>query len=316
MFYCLITKKTKNINIYKDGIHWTSISLIPSLTFLYLSRASKIIKSNNIHWVVGFSDIYYGIIAQFLAKKFNIKCLIDSYDNYESYISWLYPLHFVWRYSLRKADLVTVAGESLAMLQSDLGLQNDPVIVPMSADPQFKPADKFKSRKKLGLPMNKLLIGYFGTIHKSRGTDILIDLIDKISINNNLCFVLSGQSKNPVPNKPNTIWLGYLKDSHMPSAINSMDIVLIVNQHSKFGDYSFPVKLYEALNCEKPVIAAATKSISWILSEHPEMLASPRDVDSFQKKIAEQIEQETIYKIKSTWELSCDIFENALIEHL
>ena len=308
-------KKTKSISIYKDGIYWTSISIYPSLIINYLLCAKKTIKTHNIQWIVGFSDTYYGIIAQKLAKVFGIKCAIDSYDNYESYIPWLYPLHLIWRHSLKKADLVIVAGQSLADLQSSLGLRKEPVIVPMSADPKFIPADKYKSRKKLGLPINKTLVGYFGTLHRSRGTDILIKLIAQMSNCNDILFVLSSQSKNPIPNSTNTIWLGYLDDSSMPVLINSMDVALIINQQSKFGDYSYPVKLYEALNCKIPVVATDTKSVRWILSECPEMLIRTRDINSYRNKIFEMADEKNKCNIKSSWEVSCNALENALNQH-
>ena len=174
-------KNEPKISLEKDGINWTSISLIKHGPFAYVREAEKIIKQIKPDWIVGFSDTYYGILAQKLGTKFNIPSLIDAYDNYESYIPWLKPLHALWRRSLSKATLVTAAGPSLVDLLGRFRPGKPTEIIPMAADPIFQPMDKIECRQKLGLPVDKKLIGYSGsTIHASRGIDILFKAFDSL----------------------------------------------------------------------------------------------------------------------------------------
>ncbi|MFI5071575.1 MAG: glycosyltransferase, partial [Terriglobales bacterium] len=65
-------------------------------------------------WVIGVSDIYYGWLAQKLARSTGARLAIDAYDNYEAYMPWNLPLHALWRRSIHAADLVTAAGPQLA----------------------------------------------------------------------------------------------------------------------------------------------------------------------------------------------------------
>ena len=102
-------KNEPRISKDKGGINWHSISLIRHGPLAYVRQAEKIIKQIRPDWIVGFSDIYYGILAQKLGTKYNIHSLIDAYDNFESYIPWLKPLHALWRKSLSRATLVTAA---------------------------------------------------------------------------------------------------------------------------------------------------------------------------------------------------------------
>ena len=303
---------SETIEIYRDGIHWYSISLFPFVLIAYYKFASKIIEINSIDWVVGLSDTYFGIMAQKLATKFNIKSIIDAYDNYESYISWFYPLHYLWRNSLNNCDLVTVAGPQLADLYKENGIKTKSLIVPMSADPEFIPLNKNESRKKLNLPLNRKIVGYCGSLSKSRGIKILFELISEMSADENCIFVLSGKSDKNVTYPKNVIWLGYIDDELMPTLVNSLDIMLVLNLPSKFGNYSYPAKLYEAMNCRIPVVAGKTKSVEWILREFPEMLASAGNIKSYLSGININLKNNNVKNFNSSWETSCEILENEL----
>jgi len=135
-------KNEPKISHQKDEIHWASLSLLKHGPFAYSRNAEKITNQINPDWIVGFSDTYYGILAQRLGSKLHIPSLIDAYDNYESYIPWLKPLHYQWRSSLVKATLVTAAGPSLADLLGNSRPGKPTEIIPMAADPIFQPLDK------------------------------------------------------------------------------------------------------------------------------------------------------------------------------
>ena len=44
-----------------------------------------------------------------------------------------------------------------------------------------------------------------------------------------------------------------------------------------FGDYSYPIKLYEAMACGRPVVASRTASTAWVLRDFPDRLVPPGD---------------------------------------
>jgi len=237
-------KNDPKIAIARDGINWTSLSLLKHGLFAYLRETEKIIKQIKPNWVVGFSDTYYGILAQRFGTKYNISSLIDAYDNYESYMPWCRPLHYLWR---RKPTMV----------------------LPMAADPiGFKPLDKIKCRQELGLPSDKKLVGYCGSIHPSRGINVLFDAY-KILLreNKDVELVLTGRKGSGVSIPDGARWLGYLPDEQIPVLLNSMDVLTVINKTSTFGNFSYPVKLYEAMCCQVPVVATATPATIWILAE-------------------------------------------------
>ena len=98
----------------------------------------------------------------------------------------------------------------------------------------------------------------------------------------------------------------------MPTLVNSLDVMLVLNLDSKFGNYSYPVKIYEARNCNIPVVAGDTKNVSWILYDQPEMLASAGDTNSYLTTIFKNLENNYTASIKSNWEASCDILDKEI----
>jgi glycosyltransferase involved in cell wall biosynthesis len=95
-----------------------------------------------------------------------------------------------------------------------------------------------------------------------------------------------------------------------------MDVLLIPNQLTQFGNFSYPVKLYEAMACQIPVVAIATAPVKWILNNKMQFLARPNDTNNMAQKILNALQLDrTFYEEQNTWENSSDVFEAALLEH-
>lgn len=312
-------KSEPKISLKKDGIHRSSLSLLRHGPFAYLREAEKIIKQIKPDWIVGFSDTYYGILAQRLGSKFNIPSLIDAYDNYESYIPWMKPLHTLWRSSLSKATLVTAAGSSLADLLGKYRPGKQTEIIPMAADPIFQPMDKVDCRNRLGLSVSKKLIGYSGsTIHSSRGVNLLFEAFDTLKQElPDIELVLTGRKGRGVILPPDANWLGYIPDEHMPLLMNSLDVLVVMNQPSAFGNYSYPVKLYEAMQCQIPVVVSKTLSTKWIMRNNPELLVEANNVKKLRNTIKSALNLEKIdYGSQVNWQQISESFEEFLLGRL
>ena len=307
-----------SVTIKKGGALWHAESFLQLDPISYLHQAIKLIRKMNPHWIVGFSDTYYGIMAQWLAKKYGIRSAIDAYDNYESYIPWLTPLHWVWRRAIKNADVVTAAGPELAQYLNRFRPHKKVHVVPMAADStSFRPLDRKECRKKLNLPQDKKLIGYCGSMYRNRGIQIVFDAYEIVRKQKpNTLLVLSGKKQKKIYLPKNSRYLGYLSDDLIPVLLNCMDVLLIPNQLSQFGNFSYPVKLYEAMACQIPVVATATAPAKWILNNKKQFLARPGGTDDMAQRIIEALHLDRFfYGVKNSWENSCDVFETALLEH-
>jgi glycosyltransferase involved in cell wall biosynthesis len=279
-------------DLQRDGVNWIGLDArtMGSLRIYNVLKART--SQLGPDWVFGLSDAWTGVIAWRLAASFGAKLALDAYDNYESYMPWNLPLHFLWRHSLGKADLITAAGPQLAQL---LGKHARPgvsaEIIPMSADPAFIPMDKSSCRESLELPQQAPLIGYYGSWAARRGTDSMLNIFDQVrSKIPEARLVLSGNPPEHIKNHPGIINLGYLDDQDLPVLVNAIDVACILTRNSRFGKYSYPAKLCEAVACETKVVATDTAPVRWMLGSSNSSLVPVDDPDAFSAKILDVLE--------------------------
>ena len=268
-------------------------------------------------WIIGFSDTYFGIMAATLGQRFSCRSAVDAYDNYESYLPWCTPLHFFWRQALSKATAVTAAGPQLAELLQQSRIGKPVYIVPMAADPaDFTPLDRTACRFELNLPRFRQIIGYCGSIYRNRGIGILFDAHEILrKTGHDTDLVLTGRIGKSIKLPASAKWLGYLPDNKIPFFLNSLNIAVVSNRVSSFGSYSYPVKLYEAMKCQIPVVATDTPAVNWILKGDERFLARPDNPDDLADKIRQSLTLDRIdYGLQTSWEQSCRYFEEVLLK--
>lgn len=286
------------------GVEWLSEDvrrLGPRMLYQRLTQHTDAFRPN---WVIGVSDTYYGWLAKRLAAAINARLAIDAYDNYEAYMPWNFPLHALWRRSIRAADLVTAAGPQLATQLQAHRRGGLPVeVVPMAADPDFIPLDKQASRQALGLASNALYAGYAGSWTKTRGTPLLIDALRRARVAEpRLQLLLTGRPPPEVLTEPGVVGTGYLADAHLPALINALDVACVVSADTGFGRYSYPAKLCEAMACRVPVVATATEPIRWMLRNQAEHLAAVGNADLFARRILDLLSTPRVgYGCCSSW---------------
>lgn len=307
-------KKETRSREMQYGMTWITESVFPTGPLAYIRYAKRLVKEFKPDWIVGFSDTYYGILAVMLAEQHGSLSAIDAYDNYESYIPWLKPLHHRWRKALSRATIVTAAGPHLAQLLASFRQDKRSYIIPMAADPNFKLLDRTECRRKLGLPLDRPIIGYSGAVHQSRGIETLFLAYEELKGAHPLLeLFLTGRKQKGLSIPPGVRWFGYVPDEDMPLVLNSLDVLLVLNQLSDFGKFSYPVKLYEAMRCRIPVVALDTPPVRWILGERKPLIADRGDDADLARKVESLLKVDRLdYGEQNTWEQSSLAFEEAL----
>lgn len=319
-YVLLLSYKDDPESFRQEGnLYWYSMSVRPWGPGGYVIKANQFARKLQPDWIIGFSDIWYGILAERIAKMFGANSLIDAYDNYESYIPWAKPLHWAWRSALRRATALSAAGPQLAELMSRYRLGNPAEVIPMAADSLFHPLENGGSlRDRLGLPQGVPLLGYCGTFYRSRGIEVLFRAMDSLlAWVPDIKLVVSGRIEQgleiPKSIQHAVIMLGYLPDEQMPVLINALDVLLVINRASAFGNYSYPVKLYEAMQCRKPVIATDVGGTSWILKDYPECLVDGQDPEELARRLYDALSWKTKkYASSLDWSYSAHVLHNLL----
>jgi glycosyltransferase involved in cell wall biosynthesis len=152
-------------------------------------------------------------------------------------------------------------------------------------------------------------------LHKSRGVEILFEAWTRLrQTRPDVGLVLSGRQWGNVPVPESAHSLGYIGDEKVPLLLNCMDTLAVINRDSAFGRYSHPVKLYEAMTCQVPVVVTATAATEWILRDYPELLVPPGDAGALAARLDAVLERGRIaYRDVPDWQSACDVFERALL---
>jgi len=297
----------------RDGINWHSINLLPDPS-RYYRMSFSLVRKIDADWVVGFSDTYFGICAQNIAGRLGAKSLIDAYDNYESYLPWALPLHWLWRAALSGATVVTAAGPGLLDRMAANRPDGINVVVEMAADPIFTPGERFQARQSLELPAKKQLVAYCGSLHHTRGIDQLLAVMNQMSVTQpEVGWLFSGRNLSGVQLPGDSYRLGYVSDTQVVDVIRSADVVLALNTPGEFGDYSYPVKIYEANAVGVPVIALSTDSVEFVMRSRPEGLVVSGSTEALAEKISKALTLDSIPQAQSPgWAGSVDRLESCL----
>lgn len=306
-----------SIELERDGVHWSSRDIrtlgLPGLLKKLEQEAARFRPD----WIVGCSDAWYGWLARHLARRTGSRLLVDAYDNFEAYMPWNLPVHWMWRRAIRKADRVTAAGPQLAQLLQSHRRTGPPVsVLPMAADPEFIPLDKAACRKALNLPLDATFAGYVGSWSASRGSSLLIDGFRIArAARPDLELLLSGRPPSEVLNEPGVTSTGYLPDTQLPLLINALDVACIVTADTSFGRYSYPAKLCEAMACGVPIVATATAAVRWMLGEQSDHLTPLGQPDAFAERMLAQLESRTIrYPRPPSWSEVASELESLLVQ--
>lgn len=290
--------------VEKDGVTWSSHDVRLHGPTKFLRALNNDAAAFKPDWVIGCSDIWPGLLAKGISRRTHARLAIDAYDNFEAYMPWNTPLHWMWRRAIRQADLVTAAGPELAQLMQNHCRRGTHVeVLPMAADPDFEPMNKQACRNLLGLPADVPLLGYLGSWARNRGTDMLIEAYRLVrTLRPDVRLVLTGKPPAHAIAEPGAIHLGYLPDAQLPALLNAINVACVVTADTSFGRYSYPAKLCEAMACEVPVVATATAPVRWMLDCRQDHLVPVGDAPAFSDRILSMLQKpRSEYGSKKTW---------------
>lgn len=242
------------------------------------------------------SDVLHSILGARTAQHLNAKLVIDFYDNFESYgLTRLPGMRKALRDAVRVADGVSCVTSSLEMLIRERYHYSGPIKIIQNAVPDktFRPIDRYSARSTLNLPQEATLIGTAGSLARSRGMSTLFQAYEQLSQERpNVHLVLAGtRDKGLVlPTDKRVHYLGILPPDQVPYLLSSLNVSVICNRESDFGNYCFPQKLYESIACKVPTVVAATQSMKEFLHDFPEVLFKPDDITGLVLGLRRQID--------------------------
>ena len=273
-----------------NTVRWISVNLGVFAIFgifKYLYVANKIIREERPDVIWSCSDTVYNVLGYYFSKMHGCRSVADLYDNFESFVSYRVPvLRGLFRKAVRESDGVSCVSERLhSHVVSNYGRKKPTSVITNAVDTTvFRPMNKVECREKFGLPQDSLLIGSAGAMHSHRGADMMFRAHAGHSGElEGVHFAIAGPRPpgTPIPVADDIHDLGLIPFEEVPTLLNALDLAVVYNRKSQFGDFCFPQKLYEILACRIPIIAADVGEMSFLLRNFPHLLYEDGNVESF-----------------------------------
>ena len=305
-----------------NSVKWISVNLgffkvTGLLKYLYL--ANKIIRDERPDVIWSCSDTIYAIFGYCFSKLHKCISIVDLYDNFEYFGSYKVPfLRGLYRKVVRESDGVSCVSESLSRhIVATYGRTKNTTVITNAVDSSvFRPMDKRECLDKLGLPQDVKIIGSAGDISNYRGADMMYRaMLEKSAISGTVQLAVAGYRTpdTKIPNNENVHDLGMLPFADVPVFLNSLDLAIVYNRRSSFGDYCFPQKFYEMLACHVPIVAANVGEMSLLLAGDQHLLYEDGDLESLASAIQRQLKERRLTGLQiPSWQEQASLLLNQM----
>jgi glycosyltransferase involved in cell wall biosynthesis len=294
-----------------EELTWHRLNLLkrglPALqSYLRYARRLAMDFRPDIIWAC--SDAFHAIFGCHVSTRIGAKCVIDLYDNFESYPATRAPgVLSLFKRAIKVANGITCVSSQLADYVRDRYAGRAPALVMENAvrTDLFYPRDRLVSRRELNLPQTARLVGTAGALSKSRGMDAFYRAFAILAPQeNDLHVALAGprRQSSKIPRGERIHDLGNLPLERVPFFLNALDVAVVNNRDSAFGRFNFPQKAREAIACRVPLVAADVGTMRTLLADHPELLFAPDDPESLAQALSRQLANPVILESKvPTW---------------
>lgn len=183
------------------------------------------------------------------------------------------------------ARMICISG-SLMNQWEEYGVQPDKMVVAHdAANLKYYRCGltKEEARKELGLGTDKPVVVYTGSLMPSKGVDVLIRCANRLP---EVSFVVVGGEKveieelRKIASNDNVIFTGHCPPEVVPVYQTAADILALPNTRgSVIDDVTSPMKLFEYIAAERPIIASDMPTLVEILEDGKNALISPAGDD-------------------------------------
>lgn len=167
----------------------------------------------------------------------------------------------------------------------------------------FKGMGKEEARRRLGFPLNKPIVLYWGNFKKWKGVDTLAEAVVLLP---ETFVVMIGATKESdllrirkkVESLSNVLVDGFKPQEQLPTHLASADALILPNsahdENSRL--YTSPLKLFEYMAAERPIVASDLPSIREILNDRNAVFFKPDSPESLSAAIQTLISQPELQK--------------------
>lgn len=344
-----LAKRGHQVELVVAGRYNPEFKNVDVFEFYNLERQFKIKKLlviDILHWfdkgpfATWLTNLTFAI-SSFVYVLFNSADLIYSRDRLPLLFISLYKKNFVYeiheyrsknknlykRLSKRGKGLVVITQSIKELLIKD-GIKSNKILVASDAVDLKKfqiETKKNEVRKKLGLPVDKKIILYNGSLYKWKGVCTLVQITRyPLPISRYLIILVGGAEydinrlkkfiKENNLSESKVLILGHKQYKDMPNYLAAADVLVLPNAGKKIlsAKYTSPLKMFEYMASQKPIVASDLPSIREVLNENNAVLVEPDNpqalAQGIQKvlqdlELADKISKQAYIDVQNyTWE--------------
>jgi glycosyltransferase involved in cell wall biosynthesis len=274
-----------------DGVEFAYVSTrrINSILqeMLFCTNLSVFSKEYNISKQDLHVNMMSPVAGYWISRQFRLPTIFDIYDDYANLTTispqipiFLKPFgQLVGRYLLKKniesAMRITYITEALndAYKFPDEKAR----IIPNGVDVNiFYKRDSQKLREELGRA-EQFLIGYVGGLKNWVDLKPLLKVLKATKHELDMKLVVIGEEGDFKKNvdlvkeygvSENVLFTGFVARHRVPDYISAMDICLLPFRVNPYTHNSLPLKLFEYMACEKPVVSSPLRGVKQAVADH------------------------------------------------
>lgn len=192
--------------------------------------------------------------------------------------------------AFRKAKKIIVLTKFLKQELTAFGVDEEKIIIAADAvdlDEFGINLSKGEARQKLSLPADKKIIAYTGNLsfHDWKGVDIMLKSLKYLP--GVACLLIGGDPAEKAEIKSrypaaDIIITGRKNHSEIPAYLRAADALILPNKtgNQTSAYYTSPLKLFEYMASERPIVASDLPSIREVLNENNAILVEPNNPEA------------------------------------
>jgi glycosyltransferase involved in cell wall biosynthesis len=203
------------------------------------------------------------------------------------------------RFLFRRASLVVVVSPHLQRRVMGYGIPADRILILPNAvsDEELAPPSTPPTPLLKDLPPNTFTLGFTGWLVEWHRLDFLIQALAAPEFSSVILIIIGeGPLRPTLEDQARAAgvqihFAGPLPHSEIPAALRSIDACVV--PHS--NDYRSPIKLFEYMAQERPVLAPRTEPIEAVVEDGKHaLLFTPLDIESFRLSLSKLLKYSSI----------------------
>ncbi len=299
-----------------EGIYAHRIEISPMITRLWqrslilaymLTTLSVLMKSSSIFRkidpdvvVLNYPSPYTGLLGFLEGRLWKKKVIVDFNDLIAQYSNTMLRLGeasvmakltiLVQTFIIRNSDRMIAPTRFIKKYAESQGVpQKRMSLIPNGADVNAFNLNKVKlsqTRKTMRLT-DKSLCVYSGRLDGWAGINIILRLCNIARKKRpDIRFLLVGSGQNQEIHGENITYLGEIPHENVPSLLATADVILIPFPNDEVAHAASPLKLFEGMSMQKPVVASRVSGIQDVIRDGENgFLADPDSPEEWMLKI-------------------------------